>query len=141
MGSAMHRADARIHEILFGYDDNHVYFRIDFEKEALLDRNKATLLIDLVCDDKHLAEIASAGAALKKQTEKGYELVPAAVDSAWEKIVEIALPRDASKCEREKRLYFAITLKESEKVVERWPEAHYIFMDLPNRGETLFWQV
>ena len=53
MGGAMHRADAKIHEILFGYDDNHVYFRIDFEKEALFDRDKAKLLIDLVCEDKH----------------------------------------------------------------------------------------
>ncbi len=141
LGGAMHRADAKVHEIMFGYDDDCVYFRVDFEKDAVIDREKSTLLIDLVCEEKHLAEITTSGTVLKKQIDKGYEIVPLEVKSGWDKILEVALPRDASRCEREKRLHFAVSVRENEKVVERWPEANYIFMDLPNRGETLFWQV
>jgi alpha-amylase/alpha-mannosidase (GH57 family) len=141
LGGAMHRADAKVREIMFGYDDDFVYFRIDFEKDAVVARETSTLLIDLVCDDKHVLEVSLSGAVLKKQTDSGYEAVPMAVKSNWGKLVEVALPRDASRCERERRLYFAVSIKENEKVVERWPEANYIFMDLPNRGETLFWQV
>lgn len=141
LGGAMHRADAKVHEIMFGYDDDFVYFRIDFERDVLIDRSKATIVIDLVCEDKHCAELTVQGGKLLKQTEKGPELMPFELQSRWDRIVEVSLPRDASRCEREKRLYFAVSLKEGEKVVERWPEANYIFMDLPNRGESLFWQV
>jgi alpha-amylase/alpha-mannosidase (GH57 family) len=141
LGGAMHRADARIREILFGYDDEHVYFRVDFEKDAVLDKEKTELSFELVCEEKHLLVVTQSGAELRLMTTKGYEKIPMNLESSWVKVAEVGIPRDASRCEREKRLYFAVTLKENEKVVERWPEANYISIDLPNRGETFFWQV
>ncbi len=141
LGGSMHRADARIHEILFGYDDDRVYFRVDFEKDAVIDLQTTELQFELVCEDKHMLTVNKTGAHFLRQTSGGWEPVALKVESGWDKLAELSIPRDASKCEREKRLYFAVSLKENEKVVERWPEADYLFLDLPNRGETLFWQV
>jgi alpha-amylase/alpha-mannosidase (GH57 family) len=141
MGGAMHRADVKMFQILYGYDDDHVFFGLDFEKETLIDRATASFLVELVCDERLMVVIDGEGARLFRQVDKKHEPVDLEIKCAWDKMLEVAIPRDQVICEKELHLYFSVALKENEKIVERWPEANYIFMEMPKRGESPYWQV
>lgn len=141
MGGSMHRAEARVYQIMYGYDDDHLFFRLDFEKESPIDREMSSFQIEIVCDERLLIAIEGKGASISRLIENTFQVQDLAIKSAWDVLLEVAIPRDAIACERGQHLYFSVAIKENEKVVERWPEANYIFLELPKRGESHYWQV
>ncbi len=138
LGGAMHRVDARIFEIMFGYNDHDVIFRVDFERERNAASGLEEIHIELNCGIKLLAIISRQSAKLRhvEDVDKFFEL-----DSSWGQVLEVAIPRDELKFDEDKHLYFAVSLVEGQKVVERWPEANYIPIELPKAGDSFFWQV
>ncbi len=71
-----------------------------------------------------------------EELDKSFDL-----NSRWDQVLEVAIPRSELKFEEDKHLYFAVSLVEGQKVVERWPEANYIPIELPKPGDSFFWQV
>lgn len=138
LGGAMHRADARIFEIMFGYNDRDVIFRVDFEKERNTINGLEEVNIELNCGVKLIAGISRTSAKLRR-----IEDVDNFIDltSSWDQVLEVAIPRNQLKFEEDKHLYFAVSLVDGQKVVERWPDANYIPIELPKPGDSFFWQV
>lgn len=138
LGGAMHRVDSRIFEIMFGYNDGDVLFRVDFEKERAPANNLEEISIELNCGVKLVVKITREGAKLRRIDEPDSSRP---VISSWDQILEVAVPRKELIFIEDKHLHFAVTLIEGQKVVERWPDANYISMELPKPGDSFFWQV
>ncbi len=139
LGGAMHRVDNRIAHILFGYDDKYLYFRIDFDKEAAIEPAATMIRLEIACAIKATIDITQADAQVR--IDGGAPYAGIAPKSRWQQIVEVAVPRDMLKFTEDRHLYFAVACAENEKIVERWPEANYIAMELPDPGQSHFWQV
>ena len=138
LGGAMHRVDARIVEIMFGYNENSLFFRVDFDKERNLAGGSEEVQIELNCALKLRVSITGDGADLRlvDSPEK-----PISVAAQWKNVLEVAIPRESLRFEEDKHIYFAVVLKDGQKTIERWPEANYITMELPRPGDSFFWQV
>lgn len=139
LGGAMHRADNRIYQVLYGYDDRYVYFRIDFEKDRPANGDGVAVQIEIACLLKAVITIGKTETRMRMLD--GSEIAGTMPQARWQQIVEVALPRELLKFDDDKHLYFAVAYLESEKIVERWPEANYIAMELPDPGQSQFWQV
>ncbi len=138
LGGAMHRVDSRIFEIMFGYNDLYVFFRVDFEKERNLANDLRSVQIELNCGVRLIVAITREGAKLRHVEELDNFKD---TTSRWDQVLEVAIPRSVLQFEEDKHLYFAVSLIDGQKVVERWPEANYIIVELPKPGDSFFWQV
>ncbi len=142
LGGSMHRASNKIAEILFGYDHEALYFRIDFDGKPVTATEAELILFSFAGDQQFELRVGGEGCVLTL-AGKGEDAAAAQAvcESAWGEIVEVAIPRTILNRRDKMTLQFAVSFFEKEKLVERWPEAHYIALDLPKAGETLFWQV
>ena len=138
LGGAMHRVDSRIFEIMYGYDDDNVFFRVDFEKERTNGSDGEEVQIELSCAVKFVVQISHQSTKLKYITGEGE--IPS-INARWDQLLEVAIPRNLLRFGDDKHLYFSVALADKEKIVERWPEANYIPVELPKPGDSLFWQV
>ncbi len=138
LGGAMHRVDSRTLEIMFGYDDDHVFFRVDFEKERSLSAGSGEVHIELNSATKAIVRVSPTEAVLTGLDGPGE---PTKIVSSWDQVVEVAIPRSFFTFGDDKHLHFAVLLLEGQKIVERWPESNYIPMELPKPGDSFFWQV
>lgn len=138
LGGAMHRVDSRTFEIMFGYNDEHIFFRVDFEKERSHNPGTGEVHIELSTDRKAVLRISQLNAVI---TNLDDSIEPVPVTSLWDQVVEVAIPRDLLNLGDDKHLHFAVLLIDGQKTVERWPESNYISMELPKPGDSFFWQV
>jgi alpha-amylase/alpha-mannosidase (GH57 family) len=149
LGGSMHRVDTHIEEIFFGYNHESIYFRVDFDGGRGISDRDVKLVLSISAEIDFEIAVTKSGCSMKsiskpEKTEQGSEAETTSAptcSAAWGEIVEIAFPRALLKDSDNMALEFAVSLFEKEKLVERWPEAHYITLELPKVGETLFWEV
>jgi alpha-amylase/alpha-mannosidase (GH57 family) len=140
LGGAMHRGDSFVSQINFGYDDDFFYVRIDFESGQVARLSDESIKLEMICDTR--ADVLVERAKSFVRTAAGESgISESEIKAAWGNIVEMAIPRDFIPCDVDKHLHFSVAIVQKEKVIERWPEANYIFLEMPKRGESLFWQV
>ncbi len=137
LGGAMHRIDTRVYQIMYGFDDRYLYFRIDFEKNRSL--ADTVIQIELAGKDKLNCLLDHEVATLSRPDSES--AITGKIAARWDQILELGIPRDLITTSDDKHLYFAVAVLECQKLVERWPEANYISLELPDPGQSHFWQV
>lgn len=140
-GSAMHRSDHLLHQLMFGYDQKHLFFRLDFESEALTTGKLDEVRIELVGESRALLTVREGKAHFKLSNRETTHDHSERVELAGAEIMEISIPRELLVAGDEGRLLLACSLLRAEKEVEKWPGSGYIELRLPQPGETLFWEL
>jgi len=132
-GGSMHRVAHLVSRIMFGYDTDFVYIRLDFTDLAAL-RLIERLNYQV---DMQVPEAVSAQFDLSDQSRP--ERRSPDQQYALGEILEIALSRDSLWPQGFGRLALAIRLLDGEKKIETWPEGDRLNIDVPQRNQELFW--
>jgi len=131
LGGAMHRVDQSISDIYFGYDHDHFHIRLDFHsKNALESLTGRELVITFFVPDRLVFELT----AETRREEPGGNFVYACGER-----VEFSVRRDRLWSEGFGELSFTVTLAQSGRPIETWPEHSPVTARVPRKSEELFW--
>lgn len=134
LASAMHRSDAIVREVYFGFDDTALYMRVDTAgpaDKALAD-GAVSLLFPGSPDRMLTLRPASEPAGT---TELTGDLAGAA-EGAIDAIVEVRVDRAAVIQADGNFLAFSLTVESNGQSVERWPLTGFVRVEVPT-GDTL----
>lgn len=140
-GGAMHRADRLLHQILFGYDKEKLYIRLDLENGISPQNLKEVLRIDLITAGRYQLTIDSRGERFVSLGKQQANFSGTSLQVVRDKVIEIAVSKDSLEFAPERELHFSVGVYRGEKEVEKWPSTGYISLRLPHPGETLFWEL
>jgi len=129
----MHRVDQLVSQIIFGYDYDFVYIRLDFtDPDALRLAKRLSCRVDLRVPDAVPVEFDLSGKGAPAQQT-------ASRRHALGEILEIAISRDSLWPQSFGPLTMTIMLLDGEKKIETWPENDRLNIDVPQRNQELFW--
>jgi len=132
-GGSMHRVDQLVSQIMFGYDRDFVYIRLDFTNPGALRLvERLNCRVDMRVPDAVLSEFDLSEDSIpgEQDSNRRYLLGD---------ILEIAISRDSLWPQGYGPLAMAITLLDGEKQIETWPESDRLNIDVPQRNQELFW--
>lgn len=132
-GGAMHRAEQYLSEILFAYDYENFYIRLDFvDKKAIKSIKEPALKLN--CYSPELKVIT-----LKLQKVGNRFEAKEVGKAVLDKVLEVSVPRRHILAEEFGELGFSVTLLDGEVVLESWPEGEPIKIPVFQTGQELFW--
>jgi alpha-amylase/alpha-mannosidase (GH57 family) len=140
-GGAMQRAERVLKQLLFGYDREKVYLRLDFEKGIDPVTMPYGITIEFFTGKRYQVHLTSDSHDFVAAEAGAGENLAERIEVGRGNIIELAVPRDLFTFVKEKVLFVGVTICLKEKEVEKWPATGYIGFRLPNPEETLFWEL
>lgn len=130
-GQAMHRADRILAAILFAFDYDNLYIRLDFEKGFNLNSQKDfKIVLDFKGGDSFEIPLSD----LSEGNQKDFEFI-------YKQLLETKINRERLLNNRAGRIELFVNLYAGSKLLEKWPSNDPIVIDIPEREKEIFWQV
>jgi hypothetical protein len=127
--------------MMFGYDREALYLRLDFENEIKPAELPAAIRVEVYTGTRYsltlIADKYTFSVADTEQVDAQTQGIRARCDQIW----EIAIPKGSLRFTPERIVYLATRVLDGDKEIEKFPLSGYISFKLPNPGETLFWEV
>ncbi len=134
-GDTMHISDRWIKQVYYGFDENHVYFRIDFF-EKVAEKFKSNEAYALQFDfgtDSRMSFTA---------TGRGSSEVKPPVPHCFGKIFEVQIPLETLRCKPQDKLELTISVLEADREIMRCPSRRPLTITVPDEySDKYFWSV
>ena len=143
-GGAMHQTSALISGIYFGTDEKQLYFRMDLSvSPAEFEKGDYGLVLEILEPLRYKISIKRKKASLFQRSGEGeWKPVPAELEFAFSKIVELAIPIHLLDFEQKQTVRFQLVGERGGDELERWPSTDAIKFDLPGQNKAkIFWEV
>lgn len=142
-GFAMHRITTYMETLYIGIDANNIYFRLDPESNFSQLLEKTDLKIEIIFPHKKIAILGEIGNNIKAEFNvyKEHSLI-ASLESAFERILEIKLPRDIGNFVDNEKMEFFINIQPLTFIENiRFPGKGLISVLIPAHNfEAYLWQ-
>ena len=132
-GGSMHRVDRMVHAIMFAYDHDRIYIRLDFaNRKGLKSIEKLAFRISFYTPEPVMIQLTASPDGYAGERLGRYQY-------ALDDILELAVERTAIWPKGFGSAAMTITLFVDKQAVESWPENEPIQLDIPAKGAELFW--
>ncbi|MBU8934087.1 MAG: glycoside hydrolase [candidate division Zixibacteria bacterium] len=132
-GSAMHRAKQYLKEILFAYDHDNLYIRLDFTNTNGVESVKEPVLqLSLYAPDKKVI-------SLSLRDSDDWSKIDGVNQAVLEEVLEIAVPRSYIWPEGFGELGLKVAFLDGQATLESWPEDEPIKFPVYQTSLELFW--
>jgi len=130
-----------VNKIFFGYDLKNVYFRLDINKNMLVDMQGINFIISILAPKPCKITIPFSGKCSKKilQCKKGKEYKVCennGVKSIYDKVIEVSIPFEDIDLKSGHTVQFIISLENMGTEVERWPIGNIIEFVIPTLDDS-----
>lgn len=144
-GGVMHKASYLVKALFFGFDQENLYFRIDFSTEQK-DYRKKEYQFDIEFTEPSQCRISiqkMEGELYRLDKEKKeWQKIPQKIKVVIDKIIEIALPIKSFEFKKDQSIWFRLIISQDKKELERWPQTDLIKFNLPlDKKKPMFWGV
>ena len=129
-GGAMHRISKSIKKLYFGFDHDNLYFRVSFNMEQFASIETNKLLINFLNLNNFNIEIPFGKCDTIDEKDFSY---------AFADELEIAIAREKVFPDGYGLVQFSVSLFEGENKIETIPEEKTIELDVPQKGQEMFW--
>ncbi|KAB0665256.1 glycoside hydrolase [Oryzomonas japonica] len=123
-GSAMHSSDRMLQSFYYGYNKNHLFFRIDGIQElSRMLREIDVLNLHLIYDREYRLPLQMRTDEGLLQVRENNVWVPTSGHCRWKiaKTCEVAIPLEAIKPAPKSKLFASVTLVRDNEEIGRWP--------------------
>jgi len=144
-GGVMHKASHLVKALYFGFDQENLYFRVDFSTEQK-DYRKKDYRLDLEFTEPSLCKISiqNTKAVLYgfDQDKKEWQKLTQEIKVESDKVIELSLPLRTLEFKKAHSLWFRLVVFEKDNELERWPQTDLIKFNLPwDKKKPMFWGV
>jgi len=130
-GGSMHRVEVATKSIIFAYDYDNLYIRLDFKNN-----------FNLVANDKISVNLeVNSSEPISIPIEKDKLIEKDGIKGKFKDILEIGISRKLIVPEGYGKVEIYIVLLSRGSVLEKWPVDKPIQIELPERNKEIFWQV
>jgi hypothetical protein len=134
-GGSMHRVDRLLAGIHFAWDSNRVYIRLDFANRKNVESvDNLSFRFGLYTPEPRVIELSAGDCGLAGGEPGHYQY-------ACDDILELAVRRDHIWSEGFGSLALTVSLMQSDRILEMWPESVPINLEVPPVGQEMFWPV
>ncbi len=132
-GSAMHDAASPIKSCYYGFNETDLFLRLDLDKRFIEGLQDVSFEIAIICREEHKVHFHIRDGSVKAD-------VP--VETAFEEILELAVPFDALGAAKNDKLDIWLSLKMNDTVIDRMPQRGYLAVKVPSETfEAEMWYV
>jgi hypothetical protein len=142
--STMHRVSNIVTEILFGFDDDNLYYRLDLAMLACDEALKDYLFeLEIHTQASYRLRVGHDEVSFEtRQSEKDkYQQVQFDGKVILKNIVEISVPRSQIAFDKDFEVNMRVRVYKDDQTLETWPAMNLIKYQAPTTDHSIFWQV
>ncbi len=132
--SAMSVSDRIIKKLFYGFSEDYIFLRIDFNKESNI-LGKYTICIEIF-DNIKTRIVLSQDTSYIQKFDRNAKVVfhDNFVDYALNKILELKISKDLLGVHEKEKVYMHVFLEQSNILIERFPIHKDILMEIPSKN-------
>ncbi len=133
--SAMSVSDKMIKKVYYGFNEDNIFLRIDFNGQRYNLLDEYTLGIEIFDNIRTYILLSKNTSIIQRFNRSGKTIAKDIfLDYALDKILELKISKDFLGVNEKEKVYLHINIERDSKIIERFPATRDILIEIPSRN-------